>query len=64
MILNFYVDLNVWMMISSSKLYFIAYIIFEELILTAKKTQHLTITKIKWLTLFKEMTDVYSENHT
>jgi hypothetical protein len=31
---------------------------------TAKKTQHFTITKINWLTLFKEIIAVYSENHT
>jgi hypothetical protein len=31
---------------------------------TAKKTQHLTITKINWLTLFKEIIAVYTENHT
>jgi hypothetical protein len=31
---------------------------------TAKKTQHFTITNINWLTLFKEIIVVYSENHT
>jgi hypothetical protein len=31
---------------------------------TAKKTPHFTITKINWLTLFKEVIAVYSENHT
>jgi hypothetical protein len=31
---------------------------------TAKKTQHFTITKISWSTLFKEIIAVYSENHT
>jgi hypothetical protein len=30
---------------------------------TAKKTPHFTITKINWLTLFKEIIAVYSENH-
>jgi hypothetical protein len=30
---------------------------------TAKKTQLFTITKIKWLTRFKEIITVYSENH-
>jgi hypothetical protein len=30
---------------------------------TAKKTQHFTITKINWLTLFKEIIAVYIENH-
>jgi phospholipase/lecithinase/hemolysin len=39
-------------------------IIFNTLIRTAKKTQHFTITKINWLTLFKEITAVYSEYHT
>jgi hypothetical protein len=27
------------------------------------KTQHFTITKINWLTLFKEIIAVYTENH-
>jgi hypothetical protein len=31
---------------------------------TAKKPQHLTITKLNRLTLFKEMIAVYSENRT
>jgi hypothetical protein len=31
---------------------------------TAKKSQHFTITKINWLTLFREIIAVYSENHT
>jgi hypothetical protein len=31
---------------------------------TAKKTQHLTVTKINWLTLFKEIIAVYCENRT
>jgi hypothetical protein len=31
---------------------------------TSKRTPHFTITKINWLTLFKEIIDVYSENHT
>jgi hypothetical protein len=31
---------------------------------TTKKTQHFTITKINWLTLFKEIIAVYSEKHT
>jgi hypothetical protein len=34
-----------------------------ELVSTAKKTPHFTITKINWLTLFKEIIAVYSENH-
>ncbi|KDR14623.1 hypothetical protein L798_11205 [Zootermopsis nevadensis] len=31
---------------------------------TAKKTQRLTISKINWLTLFKEIIPVYTDNHT
>jgi hypothetical protein len=31
---------------------------------TAKKTQHFIIKKIKWLTLFKEIIAVYTENRT
>jgi hypothetical protein len=31
---------------------------------TAKKTQHFTITKIKRLTLFKEIIAVYTEDQT
>jgi hypothetical protein len=38
-------------------------IIFEYSVLTCKKTQPITITRTKWLTLFKEMFAVYSENH-
>jgi hypothetical protein len=40
------------------------YIIFKNSVCTAKKTQHFTITKINWLTLFKEIIAVYNENHT
>jgi hypothetical protein len=29
---------------------------------TSNRTPHFTITKIKWLMLFKEIIDVYSEN--
>jgi hypothetical protein len=36
---------------------------FKNSVRTAKKTQHFTITKINWLTLFKEIIAVYSENH-
>jgi hypothetical protein len=39
-------------------------IIFKNLVRTAKKTQLFTITKINWLTLFKKIIAVYSENHT
>jgi hypothetical protein len=31
---------------------------------TAKKTPHFTVTKISWLTLFKEIIAVCYENHT
>jgi hypothetical protein len=31
---------------------------------TAKKTQHFTIAKIVWLTLFQEIIAVNSKNHT
>jgi hypothetical protein len=37
---------------------------FKNSVRTAKKTQHFTITKINWLTLFKEIIAVYCENHT
>jgi hypothetical protein len=37
---------------------------FKNSVCTAKKTQHFTITKINWLTLFKEIIPVYTENHT
>jgi hypothetical protein len=39
-------------------------LLFNSSVRTAKKTQHFTITKINWLTLFKEIITVYSENHT
>jgi hypothetical protein len=39
-------------------------IIFKNSVRTAKKTQLFTITKINWLTLFKEIITVYSENYT
>jgi hypothetical protein len=39
-------------------------IIFKDSVRTANKTPHFTITKINWLTLFKEIIPVYSENHT
>jgi hypothetical protein len=39
-------------------------IIFKNSVRTAKKTQHFTITKINWLTLFLEIIAVCSENHT
>jgi hypothetical protein len=42
------------------KLFFIT---LKNSIRTSKRTQHFTITKITWLTLFKEIIAVYSENH-
>jgi hypothetical protein len=38
-------------------------LILKHPVLTSKKTQPITITKINWLTLFKEIIAVYSENH-
>jgi hypothetical protein len=38
-------------------------IIFQHSVRTPKKTQPMTITKISWLMLFKEIIVVYSENH-
>jgi hypothetical protein len=38
-------------------------IIFKDSVFTAKKTQLVSITKITWLILFKEIIAVYSENH-
>jgi hypothetical protein len=38
--------------------------LFKNSVRTSKRTPHFTITKINWLTLFKEIIDVYSENHT
>jgi hypothetical protein len=49
-----------WLLPLKSKL---AWIIFKNSVRTAKKTLHFTITKINWLTLFKEIIAVYSENH-
>jgi hypothetical protein len=42
----------------------LAQIIFNNSVRTAKKTPHFTITKINWLTLFKEIIPVYTENYT
>jgi hypothetical protein len=33
-------------------------------ILTSKKTQHISITKIRCLMMFREINAVYSENHS
>jgi hypothetical protein len=37
--------------------------LFKNSVRTSKRTLHFTITKINWLTLFKEIIAVYSENH-
>jgi hypothetical protein len=39
-------------------------IIVKNSVRSAKNTQHFIITKIKLLTLFKEIISVYTENHT
>jgi hypothetical protein len=36
---------------------------FKNSVRTSKRTPHFTITKINWLTLFREIIAVYSENH-
>jgi hypothetical protein len=36
--------------------------LFKNPVRTSKKTPHFTITNINWLTLFKEIIAVYSEN--
>jgi hypothetical protein len=38
-------------------------ITFKDSVLTSKKTQPVTIKKIKWLMLFKEKIAVYSDKH-
>jgi hypothetical protein len=38
--------------------------LFKNPVRTSKRTPNFTITKINWLMLFKEIIDVYSENHT
>jgi hypothetical protein len=38
--------------------------LFKNSVRTSKRRPHLTITTINWLTLFKEIIAVYSENHT
>jgi hypothetical protein len=38
--------------------------LFKNSVRTAKKTQLFTITKIIWLTLFKEIIAAYPKNHT
>jgi hypothetical protein len=39
-------------------------IIFKNSVRTSKRTPHFTITKIKLLTLFKEIIALYRQNHT
>jgi hypothetical protein len=39
-------------------------ITFKNSVRTSQRTPHFTVTKINWLTLFKEIITVYSENHT
>jgi hypothetical protein len=41
----------------------LVFIICNNSVRTAKKTQLFTITKINWLMLFKEVIPVYTENH-
>jgi len=36
--------------------------LFKNSVRTSKRTPHLTITKFKWLTLFKEIIVVYTKN--
>jgi hypothetical protein len=38
-------------------------ILYKNLVRTGKRTPQVTITKVSWLMLFKEMT-TYTENHT
>jgi hypothetical protein len=38
--------------------------ILKHSVLTSKKPHPITITNISWLTLFKEIIAVFSENHT
>jgi hypothetical protein len=51
------IELNIWSRSSSKK-------IFKNSVPTAKKTQLFTITNNNWLTLFKKLIAVYSENRT
>jgi hypothetical protein len=37
--------------------------LFKNSVRTSKRTPHFTITKINWLTLFKEIIAVYSEKN-
>jgi hypothetical protein len=37
--------------------------LFKNSVRTSKRTPHFTITRVNWLTLFKEIIAVYGENH-
>jgi hypothetical protein len=37
--------------------------LFKNSVRTSKRTPHFTITKINWLTLFKEINAFYTDNH-
>jgi hypothetical protein len=39
-------------------------ITFKNSVRTSKRTAYFTITKINWLTLFKEIIAAYTDNHT
>jgi hypothetical protein len=39
-------------------------VVFKNSVRTSKRPPHFTITKINWLTLFKEIIAVYTEKHT
>jgi len=41
----------------------LVYSLFRSSVRTSKRTSSFTITKIYWLTLFKEIIAVYSKNH-
>jgi hypothetical protein len=41
----------------------LVYILFRSPVRTSRRTPNFTIKKINWLTLFKEIIAVYSENH-
>jgi hypothetical protein len=45
-------------------MFVLIYTVYKNRVRTSKRTPHFTITKINWLTLFKETITVYSENHT
>jgi hypothetical protein len=40
------------------------YIVLKDSVRTSKRTPHLTITEVNWLTMFKEVIPVYAENRT